>query len=297
MKKIIYIKDSLDSLEELFIIQKSTPNGISIIELNFLQCPFIAPYMLLCLAQLIIGIRNINPTIKFTIDWANQISVKKYVESLEFRKFIIDNVKQPKEITPIRRNTALPFFRISKDYIFSYKTEALKFCNNINYSKDWSGFLLTIEELLNNVYDHAESPTGAYTFMQYWPNARSNQLKVVIGDLGIGLSTKIRQSKEEYEKKTTIEVIKLAFTEHFSTRSKPNNQGKGLSNVKNLIISCKGIIKVYTAEGAFELNGISKKIKPITPQNKTNSFLGTLIYLEISPFALPEIENEEEMEL
>lgn len=87
-------------------------------------------------------------------------------------------------------------------------------------------FDYSLLELMNNVFDHSESPEGFWTQSQKYPERRC--IEMVIVDSGIGISESLRQNPE---------FVHLSPLEGFTTAlklrvtSKPDqNAGEGLSS-------------------------------------------------------------------
>jgi len=142
-----------------------------------------------------------------------------------------------------------------------------------------------ISELLDNIYEHSQSPNG-YVFSQYLE--REGMIDLCIADMGItvaGSFERARLYQEEIDGNET-EALKLA-NEGYSTKNRPEaeNRGYGISTSKEmLVVGMKGGFFMLSG-GAFHRyeNGANDYI------DLRNIFRwhGTVILMRI-PVVLPE---------
>lgn len=142
-----------------------------------------------------------------------------------------------------------------------------------------------ISELLDNIYEHSQSPNG-YVFSQYLE--REGVIDLCIADTGITVAGSFERAglyQEEIDGNET-EALKLA-NEGYSTKNRPEaeNRGYGISTSKEmLVVGMRGAFFMLSG-GAFHRyeNGVNDYI------DLRNIFRwqGTVILMRI-PVVLPE---------
>jgi anti-sigma regulatory factor (Ser/Thr protein kinase) len=101
-----------------------------------------------------------------------------------------------------------------------------------------------IEEILNNIRDHADKKTGCI-FAQYTP--RNHEVVISISDFGVGIPFNVQN---KHPSLTETEAILKAVERGFSTRSQPHNRGFGLDNlIHNVVINGKGSVHIHSLTG------------------------------------------------
>ena len=145
-----------------------------------------------------------------------------------------------------------------------------------------------ISELLDNIYEHSQSPNG-YIFSQYLEN--DGVINLCIGDTGITIAGSFEKAglyQEEIDGKET-EALKLA-NEGYSTKNRPEaeNRGYGISTSKAMLVTgMKGAFFMLSG-GAFHRY-----------ENSANDYIGlkdifrwkgTVILMRI-PVVLPDAFN------
>lgn len=151
--------------------------------------------------------------------------------------------------------------------------------NSINY---------LISELLDNIYEHSNSPNG-YVFSQYIEN--EGAINLCIADTGVTIAGSYKRAGI-YQKEidgSEIEALKLA-NEGYSTKNLPNaeNRGYGISTSKHmLVIGMKGAFFMLSG-GAF--HRYEKDANDYIDLHNIFQWPGTLILLRI-PVALPKDFN------
>lgn len=118
-----------------------------------------------------------------------------------------------------------------------------------------------IEEVLNNIRDHAEEKNGCI-FAQYIPG--NNEVVVSISDFGVGVPYKVQQIMPEL---TEADALLKAVQRGFSTQSTPQNRGFGLDNlIKNVVENGKGSVHIHSLNAMLTVkqkgSEISYKSKP-----------------------------------
>lgn len=130
-----------------------------------------------------------------------------------------------------------------------------------------------LEEILNNIKDHADKSTGCI-FAQYMPN--NHEILVSISDFGVGIPYNIQQKIPSLN---DHEAIKKAIERGYSTQSKPHNRGYGLDNlIHNVVVNGQGKVHIHSLNGMLSCkhgdNGVIIKAK-----SSYGYYPGTLIEL------------------
>jgi len=102
-------------------------------------------------------------------------------------------------------------------------------------------------ELLNNVFDHSESPIGCYICAQAYPH--ENRLIFSVVDLGVGFLKTLSVSYPRL--KTNIEAIILAVQEGTSGKPRGKNAGAGLSVISGWLKHYSGELEIISMDGVW----------------------------------------------
>lgn len=137
-----------------------------------------------------------------------------------------------------------------------------------------------ISELVRNVLEHANSPTGAMVCAQFLK--KTNKVSIAVADCGVGIKETINES---HIAPSDGEAIKLAITPGVTgTTSKPGgteaNAGAGLFFVKSIAKINRNFFVVYSGNAMYKLKS-SKRKEPILyadPERDEHSFSENLPY-------------------
>lgn len=105
-----------------------------------------------------------------------------------------------------------------------------------------------IGEVAQNVEDHARSSIGGILSARYFE--RFGEVRVAIVDRGIGIGASVRSTRAQTT--GSLEALRLVIEGGFSSKSRPNNMGLGVSNLFRLIASSRGKIAVYSGDAMAE---------------------------------------------
>src|ERR1035437_4512614 len=249
---------------------------------------FFEPIDILLFTMAVIYFKNRNVKQSYSRPLRN--NTRSYLSDIGLFEFCKTNYQEPNTIEGIPLRSAMPLRRITpltmNDYIF----RAQRYFSSHCPLKDLSFLNLTISELTNNVKDHAQSPIDAYIFCQLYP--RLNVIKVVVGDLGIGIPASVNTYRESRKEPilSDTEAIIWAVEQNTSTKSHPHNRGKGLNNLFEFIKYNRSIINIYSNNGIF----LATKDRTASFNNNITGFQGTIIQMEINIDNLPDISNIED---
>jgi hypothetical protein len=249
---------------------------------------FFEPIDILLFTMAVIYFKNRNVKQRYSRPLRN--NTRSYLSDIGLFEFCKTNYQEPNTIEGISSRSAMPLRRITPVTMNNYILRAQTYFTTHCPLKDLSFLNLTISELINNVKDHAQSPIDAYIFCQLYP--RLNVIKVVVGDLGIGIPASVntyRESRKEPPLSDTKAII-WAVEQNTSTKSHPHNRGKGLNNLFEFIKFNRSIINIYSNNGIF----LATKDRTASFINNIRDFKGTIIQMEINIDNLPDISNIED---
>lgn len=104
---------------------------------------------------------------------------------------------------------------------------------------------LCVNEVTQNIEDHAESPIGGVFCARYMKV--SSEVRVAIVDRGIGIATSLRRRYPNIS--SGAEALSRVIAGGYTTRSRPNNAGLGLSHLWNSVGRLKGSVLIISEDG------------------------------------------------
>lgn len=187
---------------------------------------------------------NAHSYIKWSLD-GNFYRPERYIAT----KIINDRVSVPE--------VSSDFFRLFKNWIEIEAAVDLKYA---------------IGELIDNVFDHANSKIGLCLSAQKY----KDRIELCIADLGIGIAQSF-QIHQKWEQKTPLEWFKFGL--QMKGTSKPmEHTGEGLSSILEWLTNnegCKGIL--YSQNHFWKLKDGSSTVREISHV----VWPGTLIWFSI----------------
>ncbi|MGG3693904.1 ATP-binding protein [Heyndrickxia ginsengihumi] len=145
---------------------------------------------------------------------------------------------------------------------------------NIN-PKQLATVQVCIEEVLNNIRDHAHRATGCI-FAQYTPN--NHEVLISISDFGVGIPYNVQRvlpTLNDYE------ALRQAVVRGFSTKSTDQNYGYGLDNlIHNVVVNGKGAVYIHSLNGMMACKNVNNAIEH-RPRGALGYYPGTLIDIVI----------------
>ena len=109
---------------------------------------------------------------------------------------------------------------------------------------------VAINEVIQNVADHAESPVGALMAARFFSN--QHDIRVSIVDLGVGIPATLSRAYPEAASPT--KALELVFEGERSSRSRQSNMGLGISNLVGQVRQRRGEL-VLLSDAAVGLAG------------------------------------------
>ena len=110
--------------------------------------------------------------------------------------------------------------------------------------------MVTMPEILNNVFDHSQSPFGCYVCAEAYPEEHRLMLSVM--DFGVGF---YEQLHPRYPHLTSdSEAIALAVKEGITSKPKKRNAGRGLPILSGWVKTCNGDLEIISQDGYWIQN-------------------------------------------
>ncbi len=209
----------------------------------------------------------------------------------------LDNIKLKKywtlgfdreKVTKSNNDSTFCLWKISQGMIDNYADEAKKYFNTTFFKEyDLYPLSLSLKEVFNNVFDHADSPVSGYVTIQFFPKTKF--LSFSVCDLGVGIPVNVNRHLEglHQNQMTDHKAIEKAFDPGFSSGT-PKNKGLGLGNILNQAKDCNGKLQIISNNGVYQFDD-EVRLGPIG-----NSFPGTLFKLELDSTKFDLIDNDED---
>lgn len=277
----IVIKDQKD-YHKLFQVIQEGYHGFPIT--IHLYHSFLEPMDILILTEFIIFQLNEKVEINLRVD---NKKVKEYLEAIGLFEFCSSNYQEPNELKEIASYSAMPLRRVNRETMNYYIGRTQAYFQTLCDRKDLGMLDITLSELINNVYDHSNSPIDCYVFSQYYP--QKGQIKLVVGDLGFGIPKTVNNyfSNKGTETVSQEDAVRWALKLNRTTQSMPHNAGRGLDTVCSFVTVNNGSWKLFSGNIKMMGNGA----KNLFFSNPIENFIGTVIEITIIVHNLEELET------
>ncbi|MDN3204574.1 hypothetical protein [Algoriphagus sediminis] len=252
----------------------------------YLYLTFLHPMDVVVLAEFIIY--SLKKGIEVTLT-VNNSEVKKYLSAIGLLEFCSKNYQEPSEIIEIPSFTAMPLRRVNRETMVYYIQRTQDYFQAFCPGKDLGMLNITISELVNNVYDHSESPIDSYVFSQFYPNL--NKIKIAVSDLGNGIPRTVNRffQGKGFDLLSQVDAVKWALRLNSTTKSMPHNAGRGLDTINSFVYANNGEWSLFTDQ----IQMISKNGKPRFAKNSIDYFVGTVIEISIDINNLESLESQD----
>lgn len=247
---------------------------------------FLEPMDILILTEFIIFQLNEKVEINLRVD--NE-KVKEYLEAIGLFEFCSSNYHEPNELKEIASYSAMPLRRVNRETMNYYIGRTQAYFQTLCDRKDLGMLDITLSELINNVYDHSNSPIDCFVFSQYYP--QKGQIKLAVGDLGFGIPKTVNNyfSNKGAETVSQEDAVKWALKLNRTTQSMPHNAGRGLDTVCSFVKVNNGSWKLFSGNVKMMGNGMRNHFF----DNPIINFIGTVIEIIIIVDNLEELETME----
>ncbi|SFU18925.1 hypothetical protein SAMN04489724_0064 [Algoriphagus locisalis] len=245
---------------------------------------FLEPMDILILTEFIIF--QLNQKVEINL-WVDNLDVKGYLEAIGLFEFCSSNYHEPTELKEIASYSAMPLRRVNRETMNYYIGRTQMYFQTLCDRKDLGMLDITLSELINNVYDHSNSPIDCFVFCQYYP--QKGQIKLAVGDLGFGIPKTVNNylSNKGADTVSPYDAVKWALKLNRTTQSMPHNAGRGLDTVCSFVKVNQGSWKLFSDNVKMIGNGN----KNIFFENPINNFIGTVIEITIIVNNLEELET------
>jgi anti-sigma regulatory factor (Ser/Thr protein kinase) len=250
---------------------------------------FIEPCGVTILSNLIHWLENRGVTVFILPGELNEYECpNKFLDdSMFFRQHLGENLSEHAQV----RATTLPLRQVHSEspinWLVTELTPWLSRQLNVQTNR-LATIRVCIEEVLNNIKDHADEKTGC-VFAQYVP--ANHEVLISISDFGVGIPYNVQKKLPTY---TDHEALRQAVERGFSTQSKPHNRGFGLDNlIHNVIVNGKGSVHIHSLNGILSCKNGNNEILYKT-RNALGYYPGTLIDLVFKTNVDEIFDNDEE---
>lgn len=272
---------------------KNQSGSVATLEIDFSMSSFIEPFYLVSLACLIEEYSINGTTISFSP--FDKLELREYLLSGYFLSFWKKSFDRYEDYFTASNSTSLRLWKIDSTKVSEYVYKAQNYYE-IRYlqEKNATPLNISLAELFNNIIEHSASPVSGFVLNQYYP--KNGKLKIALCDLGVGIAHKINSylaGKGEATLSDKEAIIK-AFELSFSSKSIPQNRGRGLDTLKTIVLSCNGTLRLiannyslsFNVKGKGKFDGFSLK----------NEFCGTLFEIILDTNAFDK-KSEDEFDL
>lgn len=211
---------------------------------DFATLSFIKPVGITILSNLIELLKQRGTTVKFRYDKVRTDATKYLDDSEFFEKYLGVKIFRDSEV----RSTTLPLRLLRhRDTLAWLEYKLIPWLSaRLNMSpRSFETISVCLQELFNNINDHAQEEIGSI-FVQQYPNL--NRIHIALSDFGVGIPYNVY-------KKVTAEhdgvAILFATREGFTSQSSPRNRGAGLDIFLNRLARNRGKAIIYSNRGAL----------------------------------------------
>ncbi|HDR4366585.1 TPA: ATP-binding protein [Bacillus cereus] len=283
-------RETMYSLLEEVIDHDLQPKSNQI-TFNFRPLEFIEPVGVTILGNLIQWL--MKQGVKCIIRTPKKLNDKKAIkyldDSLFFERYIGHKLREKSNL----RDTTIPLTLVK--YADSYQFVRQRFAFWLSGRLDVTvesvdGIKISMEEIFNNIKDHAQENTGCI-FAQHYPNKDGeNTVHIAISDFGVGIPYNIQRRNPSLN---DGEALRLAIKEGVSTGT-PKNRGVGLATiVANIVKNHEGEMYIHSNHGILTCKA-GKTDAEIEHETSTSYYPGTLIQIKLKADNIENILLDEE---
>jgi anti-anti-sigma regulatory factor len=276
-KKITLIIPNNNSQHEWFSLVNDClkiKEKIEIVIVDFNEVKFLETDEIVVLACLLEMFHKNGVQIEF-VGGTNELN--KHLDNIKFKKYWSGKFNREEYTESLNSSTLCPW-KINPEMVYSYSNYAKKYFEGIVKDKDLLPLASNMDEVFNNILDHAGSPVQGYIITQFYP--KPNCISFSVCDFGIGIPTSVNKYllREEKYVLEDVDALMKALELGFSVKSTPNNRGLGLDNILTLIENSKGSLLIRSNNASlFKEAGKSFKVGKMAV-----SFPGTLIKVSVN---------------
>lgn len=201
-------------------------------------------------------------------------------------QFIGSNSK----LSQAKRSTSVMLRRMH-DFVGSYPIEVADWLSrNSSVSQEAVRNMvgITLPELMNNVFDHSESPIGCCVCAQAY--LKEGKLILSVTDLGIGFLASLFPRYQQL--RSDEDAIALAVQEGVSSKKRQNNRGAGLHILSDWLKQQHGELEIISMDGRWRQSSQGK----VQHETLRFSFPGTSITMRVPTAVLLAADNMQDHE-
>lgn len=246
---------------------------------------FLEPFDVLVITGFIIHQLNLKNSPSII---ATNASINDYIHEIGLIDFCKGKYHPSKTLQSIPKYTAMPIKRLDRISLQEYITATQLYFQNFCIGKDLGMLNVVLAELLNNAYDHSHSDLGVYVFCQYYPNLRV--IRLAVADFGIGIPHSVNnyRLREREKPLAAIDCVKWAIKENKTTKSIPQNMGKGLDLLKTFLKTSSNQWMLYSDKVKMRGTPWGNRYE----RNPIAHFRGTIAQISIRIESLQPLEIE-----
>lgn len=252
-----------------------TPGPITI---DATGCEFFGPLGVALLCQALTR-RHLNGHVPGALRWPTKAEAAEYLRSIGFERFVRGTEAEPQDPVPsapgnfyIRQLTGL-------DVVYIRRLAQLLADRVPGTSETVAHFVeLCLNELIQNVVEHAHSPVGCFVQAQWYRQEGNVRIAVVDGGIGIPAALR-RRAVQGMQRKSDAEVLVAAVTQVGLTSRTGRPGGLGLKLIREIVVDRSGYLLIVSkgAKVVFDSGGQS------VPRTTAPHFEGTAIEFDFRP--------------
>lgn len=261
------------------------------IEFDFNSLKFIEPTGVTILSNLVEWLRARNVNVQ--IIYPEYFGIKKHCpikyldDSMFFAEYLGgETLNEYSNIRP----TTLPLQKVAYKGSFQWLEQVFVtwLAGRLHVSRESvDGFRVCIDEIFNNINDHAAEDIGC-VFVQQYPS--SDVIKISISDFGVGIPHNV---KNKHPSLNDAEALHKAAQKGFSTESTPQNRGIGLDNLITSVVKYnQGTVHIHSNNGILNCTNVNNNVE-LKPELAKGFYPGTLIEITLRTDNIEDITKEE----
>ncbi len=204
---------------------------------------------------------------------------REFLAEIGFERFFLPKESRPK---PTAGGTLQMRQLHGLDPLYTESVAEL-LLHNVQGTSEEASFLvqLCLNELLQNVFEHAESQVGAFVHSRWYRH--DGNVRVTVADAGIGIPAALRRRYvRDLQRESDDKVLIAAVTElGLTSRQAGRPGGRGLKHLHSLVTERGGRMSVISQQ-AWVVFTSKRPVKRRAP-----FFRGTAIEIDFRPDAAP----------
>lgn len=145
--------------------------------------------------------------------------------------------------------------------------------------------MVTMPEVINNVFDHSDSPFGCYVCAEAYP--REQRLMLSVMDFGVGFLYRLGKLYPQLH--SDAEAIAMAVKDGISSKPSRRNAGRGLHILSDWVRHREAELEIVSQDGHWTQNSTGRT----RTENLPFYFPGTCINLCVHTGKLPAQQDDE----